>query len=186
VSGINPVGRPAVAIDPGSPFARFALELRGLREAARLNLRLLADLSGFSASVLSEATNGRSLPALDVTLAYVRSCGGDPVLWAERWFELTAAQRSASAGEAGEGDPTDPGLEADVGGPVHQEPSAWPSPEGMEARPDVSCRVSTASGEVIRLSAGSRLVFGRGPSVDLTIGAGRATGDRTPALTRGS
>jgi hypothetical protein len=42
----------------------------------------------------------------------------------------------------------------------------------------VAAHVSTASGQVIRLTEGSQLVFGRGPEVDLAISAGRGLSRR--------
>ena len=42
----------------------------------------------------------------------------------------------------------------------------------------VAAHVSTASGQVIRLTEGSHLVFGRGPEVDLAITAGRGLSRR--------
>jgi hypothetical protein len=42
----------------------------------------------------------------------------------------------------------------------------------------VAARVSTPSGQVIRLTEGSQLVFGRGPEVDLAISAGRGLSRR--------
>ncbi len=43
--------------------------------------------------------------------------------------------------------------------------------------------MSTASGQVIRLTEGSRLVFGRGPEVDLAITAGRGLSRRAGVIT---
>ena len=42
----------------------------------------------------------------------------------------------------------------------------------------MAAHVSTASGQVIRLTEGSQLVFGRGPEVDLAISAGRGLSRR--------
>jgi hypothetical protein len=50
----------------------------------------------YSASVLSSAANGRRLPTLSVTLAYVGACGGDPDEWRHRW----SAARQAETGPA--------------------------------------------------------------------------------------
>jgi hypothetical protein len=60
-----------------------------LREkAGHLPYRALARRAGFSASTLSVAASGKVLPSLDVTLAYVQACGGDPEPWRERWQTL--------------------------------------------------------------------------------------------------
>jgi hypothetical protein len=47
----------------------------------------------------------------------------------------------------------------------------------------VAAHVSTASGQVIRLVEGSKLVFGRGPEVDLAISAGRGLSRRAGVIT---
>jgi hypothetical protein len=46
----------------------------------------------------------------------------------------------------------------------------------------VAAQVSTASGQVIRLTEGSQLVFGRGPEVDLAISAGRGLSRRAGVI----
>jgi hypothetical protein len=46
----------------------------------------------------------------------------------------------------------------------------------------VAAHVSTASGQVIRLTDGSQLVFGRGPEVDLAISAGRGLSRRAGVI----
>ena len=79
-------------LDPGAgPLASIAWALRALRETAgRVPYRVLAKRAGFCASTLSVAASGAKLPSLDVTLAYVQACGGDPETWRARWHELTA------------------------------------------------------------------------------------------------
>ena len=55
---------------------------------------------------------------------------------------------------------------------------------GPGGYPDrVAAHVSTASGQVIRLTEGSQLVFGRGPEVDLAISAGRGLSRRAGVIT---
>lgn len=85
-------------LDPHSgPLAEFAHDLRLLREAAgNVPYRALARRAGFSASTLSVAASGTVLPSLDVTLAYVQACGGDPEPWQRRWHHL-AVQSPPSA-----------------------------------------------------------------------------------------
>lgn len=84
-------------LDPGAgPLASFAWDLRALREAAgNVPYRVLAKRAGFCASTLSVAASGARLPSLDVTLAYVQACGGDPETWRERWHALAAQHPSA-------------------------------------------------------------------------------------------
>jgi len=85
-------------LDPGAgPLASFAWDLRALRESAgRVPYRVLAKRAGFCASTLSVAASGAKLPSLDVTLAYVQACGGDPETWRARWQTLAAQHASAS------------------------------------------------------------------------------------------
>lgn len=85
-------------LDPGAgPLAGFAWDLRALRETAgNVPYRVLAKRAGFCASTLSVAASGAKLPSLDVTLAYVQACGGDPETWRERWHALAAQHPSAT------------------------------------------------------------------------------------------
>lgn len=87
-------------LDPGAgPLASFAWDLRALREqAGRAPYRVLAKRAGFCASTLSVAASGAKLPSLDVTLAYVQACGGDPETWGARWHELAAQFPPAHSG----------------------------------------------------------------------------------------
>ncbi|HEV3172952.1 MAG TPA: AAA family ATPase [Actinocrinis sp.] len=82
--------RPERPIDGGEDaLTQFALDLRELRAGAgNPGYRELARRAYYSASTLSEAAAGRRLPSLEVTLAYVRACDGDPVVWEERWRRL--------------------------------------------------------------------------------------------------
>lgn len=77
-------------LDEGdSPLLQFAGDLRRLRaEAGSPTYRVLAQRAHFAITTLSEAASGRKLPGLDVTLAYVRACGGDEDTWAQRWHEV--------------------------------------------------------------------------------------------------
>ncbi|MFJ3776823.1 hypothetical protein ACIPX0_34510 [Streptomyces sp. NPDC090075] len=74
-----------------SPLVRFATELRRLRKAAGTPpYRELAKRAHYSATTLSDAAGGRSLPSLAVTLAYVEACHGDRAEWEERWHATAA------------------------------------------------------------------------------------------------
>jgi WD40 repeat protein len=91
------MARPEGAIKGSdNALTAFAADLRKMREwAGRPGYRILAKHAHVSASRLSDAANGRSLPTLAVTLAYVRACGGDDVAWEQRWHAL-AADRAAT------------------------------------------------------------------------------------------
>jgi hypothetical protein len=97
--------RPERPLDAG-PLSRFAAGLRDLRQGAGgMTYRAMAKEANYSATVLSEAAAGRRLPTLDVTLAYVRVCGGDTDEWTDRWHEAAGEQRAdkpAAAPEAGD------------------------------------------------------------------------------------
>ncbi|MEU5696129.1 hypothetical protein [Actinosynnema sp. NPDC020468] len=86
------VGRREDPLEAGSE--ELALFARGLRElrahAGAPTYRVLARTAHYSAAALSEAANGRRLPSLAVTLAYVRACGGDVGAWERRWRSLAA------------------------------------------------------------------------------------------------
>lgn len=74
----------------GSALTDFAADLRLLREkAGNPPYRELARLAHYSSTTLSDATGGRRLPSLAVTLAFVSACGGDRDEWERRWHSLT-------------------------------------------------------------------------------------------------
>ncbi|MFI9386439.1 helix-turn-helix domain-containing protein [Kutzneria sp. NPDC052558] len=77
-------------LDEG-PLGDFAGALRRLRDqAGSPTYRELAKQAHYAASTLAEASGGRKLPSLAVTLAYVRACGGDVDEWQERWQRVAA------------------------------------------------------------------------------------------------
>jgi transcriptional regulator with XRE-family HTH domain len=93
-------GRREKKIDPESPYAEFATDLRELRAAAGLTLDGLAQETGLSKSTLSAAANGRQLPSWDVVSVFVTACGAKPADWAMRWRRL-------SVGDQPGGEPSD-------------------------------------------------------------------------------
>ena len=95
------VGRPERRLDPqDGPVARFALELRALREKAGLpSYRRMAARAHFSHTALSEAAGGYRLPSAEVTLGYVRACDGDVAQWERRW-QAASAELAAEEAEA--------------------------------------------------------------------------------------
>ncbi len=92
------VGRPESTLDPDAgPLAAFAMDLRVLRQTAgQPSYRQLAKIAHYSSATLAQATSGRRLPSLEVTLALVRACGGDSASWATRWHTLAAAASSSA------------------------------------------------------------------------------------------
>jgi len=85
--------RPERVLDPTEgPVSAFAVQLRALRaRAGGAAYRELARGTGFSATTLAEAAGGRRMPTLEVTLAYVKACGGDVAEWQDRWLAASAA-----------------------------------------------------------------------------------------------
>ncbi|MFI6094690.1 helix-turn-helix domain-containing protein [Lentzea sp. NPDC051213] len=80
----------------------FARELRSLREkAGRPTYRELSSLTHYSEAALSQAAGGRKLPTLQVTLAYVRACGGSEEEWERRWYATSAAEEPEQEPETG-------------------------------------------------------------------------------------
>ncbi|MEV6237717.1 helix-turn-helix domain-containing protein [Lentzea sp. NPDC051838] len=79
-------------LDAGdSAVLTFARELRSLREkAGRPTYRELSSVTHYSEAALSQAAAGRKLPTLQVTLAYVRACGGSEEEWERRWYDTAA------------------------------------------------------------------------------------------------
>ncbi|MET9633690.1 helix-turn-helix domain-containing protein [Lentzea sp. NPDC006480] len=81
-------------LDAGdSAVLTFARELRSLRESAgKPTYRELSSVTHYSEAALSQAAGGRKLPTLQVTLAYVRACGGSEEEWERRWYATAAAE----------------------------------------------------------------------------------------------
>lgn len=87
------MGRPESQLSSNDPrLLAFANDLRRLRkEAGSPSYRQLAQRAHYSPAALSQAANGRAIPSLEVTLGFVRACGGDVAGWERRWRELNAA-----------------------------------------------------------------------------------------------
>ncbi|MFE4019293.1 WD40 repeat domain-containing protein [Streptomyces sp. NPDC059101] len=83
--------------DDGSALTDFAAGLRLLRDkAGKPTYRQLAAKAHYSSTTLADAAGGRKLPSLEVTLAFVRACGGDEEGWRARWHEVAAGLAPAS------------------------------------------------------------------------------------------
>ncbi|GHE60981.1 nSTAND1 domain-containing NTPase [Streptomyces capitiformicae] len=104
------MGRRERPLDPtAGPVARFAYELRKLREeAGGPTYRELARRTDYSLTTLSQAASGDHLPSLPVTLAYVTACGGDPEHWERRWHETSAEVTEQALREPEPPDTTSP------------------------------------------------------------------------------
>ena len=86
------MGRPEESVASEGPLAEFARDLRALRHATgQIPYRDLGRLARYSPSALSTAVSGRKLPTIELTLAFVRACGGtadDVRTWEQRWHEV--------------------------------------------------------------------------------------------------
>jgi hypothetical protein len=92
------VGRRHTLIDPDWPLAEFASGLRALKTASKLTYKQMGDRVTFCVSVLSAAADGKHLPTLAVTLAYVRACGGSEREWRIRWAQARERIRTIRSG----------------------------------------------------------------------------------------
>ena len=64
----------------------FAADLQLLRMSAGIrSLRAVARQAHYSHTSIAEAVAGRSLPSLELTLAFVAACHGDVEEWRRRW-----------------------------------------------------------------------------------------------------
>ncbi len=92
-------------VDPHlGPLQSFAHDLRALRnQAGSPTYRALAKTAGYSATTLSQAASGVHKPSLEVVLAYVGACQGDPVVWRQRWQELDWVLRHGAPAAAPSG-----------------------------------------------------------------------------------
>ncbi|GAA4605345.1 WD40 repeat protein [Actinoplanes octamycinicus] len=80
----------------GGPVEELAAGLRALRDKAGTpGYRQMAARANYSVATLSAAASGRRLPTLEVTLAYVAACDGDPQEWERRWREAKRLSVSA-------------------------------------------------------------------------------------------
>ncbi|GAA0935386.1 hypothetical protein [Nonomuraea longicatena] len=174
-------------LDEGDgPLVDFAAELRGLRRrAGNPTYRALASKAHFSATTLSEAAAGRRLPSLQVTLAYVRACGGDAEQWEARWHELSgrvaAGDASPYAGLAA--------FQPEDAARFHgRERLAAEIAERMRSRPLVAVFGASGAGKSSLLRAGViPLLHAEGPVALLTPGAHpleelRRTFDKEPKV----
>jgi transcriptional regulator with XRE-family HTH domain len=84
------MGRPEEPLErDGSPLHEFAFWLRDLRRRSGLTYERLASRAHYATSTLQAAADGRRLPTLRVTLAYVAACGGDERAWREYWTAIS-------------------------------------------------------------------------------------------------
>lgn len=94
----EPAAQDTDALRPETPAARFAADLRGLREAAGSpSYRQLARVMHYSPSTIADATAGRRLPTEPVVRALATACKADPDVWANKLRDAVKAQAEAVA-----------------------------------------------------------------------------------------
>ncbi len=77
--------------DQDRRIEEFHAALRGLRQAAgKPSLRTMAGRVHYSHTALAGVAAGGRLASLDLTLAFVRACGGDIEEWRARWKAVDA------------------------------------------------------------------------------------------------
>jgi hypothetical protein len=115
------MGRPEEPLDrDGSPVREFAFWLRDLRRRSGLTYEQLGRDAHYATSTVQAAAAGHRLPTLRVTMAVVRTCGGDERAWREYWSQIRRV------------------LDADVPGRVSRSISPpWPErePSAVAAEP---------------------------------------------------
>lgn len=72
-------------------LAAFVEDLKRLRRRANQpSLRKMAQRSNYSHTALSGALSGNRLPSKELTIAFVRACGGNVDEWCDRWEQENA------------------------------------------------------------------------------------------------
>lgn len=91
------MGQRQLPINSESNVTGFAERLRNTRQSANLTLRKLAAVSGYAASTLSTAENGKKLPSWEVVSAYVKACGETDLTSWRRWWDIASVQQTTQA-----------------------------------------------------------------------------------------
>jgi hypothetical protein len=114
--GPEPEDAETLAARQEREITEFVAALRELRDdAGRPSFRTMAAAAHYSHTALSGVLSGGRLPSLELTIAFVRACGGDEDAWRSRWHRanerinppmaqqsaVTAASRRASAPSRG-------------------------------------------------------------------------------------
>ncbi|WP_026416364.1 helix-turn-helix domain-containing protein [Actinomadura oligospora] len=183
------MGRPLKRINPDDgPVARFALELRALRQqAGNLPYGRMSRKCGVSRSALSKAAGGEQIPSEQILDAFVGVCGGDLNFWRVRRLQaLREVEAAAKPGTAlvpiapqePTGDPDIPGEPLGQGDgdaelvPAARRPSDLASPPPGRVRrwrsaavdrgTDASIRVEVIDAEVLEDARMRRVLVAAG------------------------
>ncbi|MEU1604147.1 DUF2690 domain-containing protein [Micromonospora matsumotoense] len=107
----------------------FVADLARLRrEAGQPSLRKMSVTAHYSHTALAGVLSGARLPSLELTMAFVRACGGDEAAWRVRWHREAGAGRAAGPTTAGP-DPQRPVPEPQASELPAAEPSVLVRPE---------------------------------------------------------
>jgi len=88
------------------PLTEFVADLERLRrEAGQPSLRKMSETGHYSHTALAGVLSGARLPSQELTLAFVRACGGDEDAWRARWSREHALRH---------------GIEPDTAPPAHR------------------------------------------------------------------
>ncbi|WFE63236.1 DUF2690 domain-containing protein [Micromonospora sp. WMMD714] len=140
----------------------FVADLAQLRrDAGQPSLRKMSTTAHYSHTALAGVLSGTRLPSLELTMAFVRACGGDEEAWRARWH------REAETGQATEPDP---------GRPAERRPTPT-------RRPAVSRWALAATAGLTVLVAGSVVPLLADSGVGPDRRADRPTEASTPAPT---
>ncbi|OWV12832.1 hypothetical protein B5D80_01325 [Micromonospora wenchangensis] len=99
-------GRVGEQVSGEARHHQFVADLARLRRAAgQPSLRRMSATAHYSHTALAGVLSGTRLPSLELTLAFVRACGGDEAAWRDRWHREAALDQPAAPapdGSAGE------------------------------------------------------------------------------------
>lgn len=103
----------------------FLADLAQLRrDAGQPSLRKMSATAHYSHTALAGVLSGARLPSLELTMAFVRACGGDEAAWRARWHREAGLRRPTgptTAGPAPERSTPEPSV---PGQPVPERPAA--------------------------------------------------------------
>jgi hypothetical protein len=135
----------------GSSLREFAFWLRDLRRRSGLTYEQLAGQAHYATSTVQAAADGRRLPTLRVTLAFVAACGGDQRAWREYWTRISR-MLDAGAPEGVSRSVSPPWLDGELargGAPDPSAPAAGVSGDWFVESFSALVRVDTEPVEVI-------------------------------------
>ncbi|WP_328341524.1 DUF2690 domain-containing protein [Micromonospora sp. NBC_00421] len=96
----------------------FVADLARLRrDAGQPSLRKMSSTAHYSHTALASVLSGSRFPSLELTMAFVRACGGDEATWRARWH-----RESAPSQETGSATPRPASEQPASGQPASEQP----------------------------------------------------------------